>query len=460
MVSPAGDSSKQFLLPDLGEGLEEAELVEWCVRPGQRVEENDTLAKMETAKALVEVPSPRSGVIAELHGKPGQSIKVGKPLVTYKDETTEARGRATAADGASAAHVGTQQDQLESTPADKNGKGRRDAGTVVGNLDATDEAPADGKVLATPAVRRLARDLGVDIEHVAGTGIGGRVTARDVETAAGAGARQDVREGQPPPATPRPRRRPAPRDTSAPPAGTVRTPFRGVRKAIAEHLRYSVTHAVHFTVMDEADVTALDSFRRKLVAATNEKISLLPLVAVAVCRVLSGAEGPRFARLNSTVDDETEEIVQHRAVHLGVATDTESGLVVPVIRNAHRMGTLEISRRIADLARSARDRSLPPEQLMGSTFTISNFGSAGGRFGTPIINYPEAAILAIGRAREGVVVREGMLGVGKLLPLSLSADHRVIDGATAATALAKIMQLLQRPDELLPPAGGGEESAG
>jgi pyruvate dehydrogenase E2 component (dihydrolipoamide acetyltransferase) len=422
---------------------------------------------METAKALVEVPSPRAGVIAELHGKPGQSIKVGKPLVTYKEDVPEPRGRATVAESpTSAADASAVQAQRESAPADKNGKGRRDAGTVVGNLDATEEAPADGKVLATPAVRRLARDMGVDLGHVTGTGIGGRITAHDVEQAAGAAALREggsahpEQETQPTPRPARPKRKPPAAATSGPPTGTQRTPFRGVRKAIAEHLRYSVTHAVHFTVMDEVDVSALDSFRRKLVAASNEKISLLPLVAVAVCRVLSGAVGPQFVRLNSTVDDETEEIVQHRAVHLGVATDTESGLMVPVIRNAHRLGTLEISRRIAELARSARDRSLPPEQLMGSTFTISNFGSAGGRFGTPIINYPEAAILAIGRAREGVVVRDGMLGVGKLLPLSLSADHRVIDGATAATALAKIMQLLQRPDELLPPAGGGEESPG
>ena len=187
MVSPAGGNLNQFLLPDLGEGLEEAELVEWCVRPGQRVEENDTLAKMETAEALVEVPSPRAGVIAELHGKPGQSIKVGKPLVTYKDEAPRGAG-----DGRRWLRrlrlrmLEAAQEQRESAPADKNGKGRRDAGTVVGNLDATDEAPADGKVLATPAVRRLARDLGVELEHVTGTGIGGRITAHDVEQAAGA----------------------------------------------------------------------------------------------------------------------------------------------------------------------------------------------------------------------------------------------------------------------------------
>ena len=234
-------------------------------------------------------------------------------------------------------------------------------------------------------------------------------------------------------------------------ATTDRVPFRGVRKAIADHLRYSVSHAVHYTVMDEADVTALDDLRRRLVAASNEKIRLLPFVAVAVCRVLSGRRGRQFRRLNSTVDDDRQEIVQHRAVHLGIATDTEAGLMVPVIRDAHRMGVLEISRQIAELAKAARERSHAAARLTGSTFTISNFGCVGGRFGTPIINYPEAAILAVGRAREGVVVRDGMLGVGKLLPLSLSADHRVIDGATAATALAKIIELLQKPDDLLPP---------
>jgi pyruvate dehydrogenase E2 component (dihydrolipoamide acetyltransferase) len=202
--------------------------------------------------------------------------------------------------------------------------------------------------------------------------------------------------------------------------------------------------------MDEADVSALENLRRKLVAASNEKITLLPFVAAAVCRVLSGRSGFQLNRLNSTVDDEKQEIVQHRSVHLGVATDTPSGLMVPVIRNAEKLGVLEIARHISKIAEGARNRSLPRDQLTGSTFTISNFGSYAGRFGTPIINYPEAGILAVGRAREGVVVRDGMIGVGRLLPLSLGADHRVIDGGTATTALAKIIELLQNPDELLP----------
>jgi pyruvate dehydrogenase E2 component (dihydrolipoamide acetyltransferase) len=491
MVSRASISPNDFCLPDLGEGLEDAELIEWNVHVGQRVEENQTLAKMETAKALVEVPSPRAGTIAELHGKPGETIKVGSPLVTYQVESR-----------AAGASNGKSEAPQASAPSRGNGQAREgsaderhDEGTVVGSLGGGEES---GKVRAAPAVRRLAHDLGVDLSSVAGTGIGGRITLADVE-AAGRGDAAAPRAQAAVPRTPAaasgaqapagdqaaasgaqaaaPRAEsPAPRleipmnppalanrssaiqqsgpasSTAISDADSTRIPFRGVRKTIAERLRRSVDQAIHYTVMDEADVSSLDELRRRLMAASNEKISFLPFVSFAICRVLSGKLGEHLRRLNSTLDDEKQEIVQHRAVHLGIATDTDTGLMVPVIRNAERMGVLEISRHIARIARASRDRSIPAGELHGSTFTISNFGAMGGRFGTPIINYPESAILAVGRAREGVVVRRGMLGVGKLLPLSLSCDHRVIDGATAATALSKIIDLLQSPDELLPAA--------
>jgi pyruvate dehydrogenase E2 component (dihydrolipoamide acetyltransferase) len=423
MVRPNTEANSVFLLPDLGEGLDEAELIEWVVDIGQKVEENDILAKMETAKALVDVPSPRGGVIAQLHGKPGQAIKVGSPLVTFKT----ARG---------GEEPESPKPEKKKAPAPETEE-RQDAGTVVGDIP--EAAPTEG-IQAAPAVRRLARDLGVDLATIHGTGIGGRITAQDVQHAAGNG--HETRRTPPPP--------PAGKRIQTDDTTAERTPFRGIRRTIAEHLRFSVTHAVHYTLMDEVDVTALDALRRKLIAASNEKISLLPFVAFAVCRVLSGHRGKAFTKLNSTVDDDNQEIVTHRSVHLGIATDTDAGLMVPVIRDATHLGVLEISRRIASLAKEARDRKLTPNQLTGSTFTISNIGPMGGRFGTPIINYPEAGILAVGRAREGVVVRDGMLGVGKLLPLSLSCDHRVIDGATSAAALAKIIDLLQTPDELLP----------
>lgn len=477
MATQVGGQSNNFCMPDLGEGLDEAELIEWCVEVGQHVAEFDIIARMETAKAVVDVPTPRAGTIAVLHGKPGQFIKVGAPLVTY-------------ADGANAAPTGGAADAQK-----KNGhehETREDAGTVVGSLSDVPgvSAPA-GKVLAAPAVRRVANEMGVDLNQVKGSGIGGRVTLRDVQSAAGIQQRP-VR--QPPPASASPQTSarggsapsssapapatggPARRRTDRPdwrdvndreltelaqlppdhggraapaPPPDQRIPLRGVRRTIAEHLRQSVTHAVHFTVMDEADVTALEELRRRLVSASGEKVSLLPFVAMACCRVLMM---PAFNRLNASVDDEKGEIIQHGAIHLGVATETENGLMVPVLRDLQALGVLEAARRIAQLAHSARDRTVPREQLTGSTFTISNFGAYAGRFGTPIINYPEAAILAVGRAREGVVVRSGMIGVGRLLPLSLSADHRVVDGTTAATALAKIIDLLQSPEQLMPPA--------
>lgn len=431
MAGKVSSNPDEFLLPDLGEGLEEAELLEWCVKVGQQVQEFDILAKMETDKALVEVPSPRAGTIAQLHGEPGQFIKVGTPLVTYASN-----GGAPPTPSA-----GKPKSRVAEDPED-----REDAGTVVGSLSATPGIESEpGRVRAAPAVRRLARDLGVDIEKLSGTGIAGRVTSKDVQAAA-AGRRPSPVSRESAAAT---RRAPSP---VSKPGGAQRIPFRGVRRTIADRLRQSVNHAVHFNVMDEADITRLDAVRRKLAAASGDKLSLLPFIAMAACRVLSGSEGEDLAKLNSTVDDEHEEIVQHNSVHLGIAADTTSGLMVPVIRDAQQLGVLELGREIARIAAAARDRSIARDELAGSTFTISNVGSYAGRFATPIINYPEAGILAAGRARDGVVARDGMIGIGKLLPLSLAADHRVIDGATAALALAKIIELLQDPELLLPPA--------
>lgn len=244
--------------------------------------------------------------------------------------------------------------------------------------------------------------------------------------------------------TPFPSGRPIPDPAQASAPGS-RTPFRGVRKTIAQRLRDSVNTAVHFTVVDEADVTELDALRRDVSQQTGVKLSFLPFVGVAVCRALTG----RFGALNATVDDAAEEIVQHAAVNLGIATDTDSGLMVPVIPDASSMDVTTLGRSIADTARSARDRSIPRERLMGSTFTISNVGSHAGRFATPVINYPEVGILAVGKAYDGVVVRDGQAAVGKVMPLSLACDHRVVDGATAALCLAEIVAMLQEPGQLL-----------
>lgn len=465
MAGKVSSNPNEFLLPDLGEGLESADLIEWCVQVGQTINEQDVLAKMETAKAVVDLHSPRGGKIAQLHGKAGDTIKVGAPIVTFEGPggPAGAGGGAAAENGKKHPQQPSRADSDRATAARADAEDREDAGTVVGSLGGADYSAVEGKVRAVPAVRRLARDLGVDIEQVRGTGIGGRVTMRDVEQAAQHGqggsraqaatqARRQAPAMPPQPQQQQSAGRAEPRRaTFTVPAGQdqVRTPFKGVRRVIAERLSQSVHTAVHFTVMDEADITELDVLRRRLVAATGEKLSYLPFVAVAVAKAL---REPEYAKMNSTVDDEKQEIITHRSVHLGIATDTDNGLMVPVVRDADQMGVIEIGRHVADRAAKARDRTIAKEDLYGSTFTISNVGSLAGRFATPIINYPEVGILAVGRARDGVVVRDRMLGVGKLLPLSLSCDHRVVDGGLAALLLARVIELLQSPDSLIPPA--------
>ena len=404
-----------FILPDLGEGVHEAELIRWRVQPGERVEEHQTLAEMETDKALVEVPSPWAGTILELHGNAGDIIPVGNKLVSY---------------------------------AEQEGKSE-DAGTVVGSVGGPlavserftrrrepEHAVAhSGKALATPAVRRIAGELGVDIDAVTGTGRGGRVTAADVQAFAG-GAPAATAQPQPVAAAP-------------PPALTgdgiaERVPFRGVRRKIAERLDRSVKTAVHFTVTDEADVTILDRKRREYAAVIGEKLSVLPLVMLAVCRALR-----KHPSLNALVDDAKQEILVKKVINLGIAVDTDHGLMVPVIARADGRPLAELGRAVADVARRCRDRTIPREELGGGTFTISNMGSYGGIFATPIINYPEVAILAVGRVREQVLVKDGMFYAGRIMPLSLSCDHRVVDGAEGARFLNTVARLLEQPETLL-----------
>ncbi len=452
MAGKVSSDPNIFLLPDIGEGLQEAEVIKWLVKPGDAVEENQSLAEVQTDKALTEIPSPRNGVIAVLHGADGDVMKVDAPFVTYVSD-----------DGAAPAEKPAKKDRksgkkAKAAPADNGTEQREDAGTVVGQMSEglagmNKEA---GKALATPAVRRLARDLGIDINQVSGSGIGGRVMERDVRATADGGgtAPAPTRQALPPIASS------APAQIAPPPkapaqqvhipegAESHRVPIRDVRRIIAQRLRQSVDTAVHFTVMDEADTTSLDALRKRLAAASGEKVSFLPFVCSAVTRVLTG----NFGAMNANVDDANNEIVQHRSVHLGIATDTDNGLMVPVIRDSDRLGVLEISRHIAHVANAARNRTAAREDLSGSTFTISNVGSHAGRFATPIINYPEVGILAVGRTREGMVVKDGWFRVGKLMPLSLACDHRVVDGATAALALAEIVRLLENPEQLMAPA--------
>jgi pyruvate dehydrogenase E2 component (dihydrolipoamide acetyltransferase) len=448
LKQPADKS--HFLLPDLGEGVHEAELIKWRVKPGQVVKEMDILAEMETDKALVEVPSPWAGTIKELCGKEGEILNVGNVLVRYEvagaaPATAKAASPAPAAKAAGAA-------------ASKEGaKEGEDAGTVVGNVSGTltvsdrfarraaehaEAASTNGKALATPAVRRIARELKVDINRVPGTGRGGRVTAGDIERAAsGKSATPAPAARSAAPAADRPS---APAPVISGDGISARIPFRGVRRKIAQALDLSVKTAVHFTVVDEADVTALDRKRKEYSTVLGQKLSLLPFIMLAVTKALK-----KHPTVNCNVDDANEEILIKSVINLGCAVDTDHGLMVPVIHGADQKSLVQFADAVKDLAAKCHNRSIAREQLTGGTFTISNVGSYGGMFATPIINYPEIAILAAGRSKEKVLVKNGQFYAGQVLPLSLSCDHRVIDGAEGARFLNTVVKLLEDPASLV-----------
>ncbi|MFM1821832.1 MAG: hypothetical protein RI967_98 [Planctomycetota bacterium] len=471
-VKQPSDKS-HFILPDLGEGLVEAELISWKVAAGETVKEQQTLAEMQTDKALVEVPSPWAGTVSELCGNPGDIIKVGAVLVRFgaaKAAPTAAPAAAPAAKTTAAAGSNgnaCMSGQIAAGVAEAPAEAGGDAGTVVGSVSGTltvsdrfarrapevAEIARAGKALATPAVRGLARKFGVDIQRVPGTGRGGRVTASDVAAFAEGGAASGAATTATTATTAAPATGGfAPRAATIAP-GSVhidqndvaqRVPFRGVRRKIAEALSRSVQTAVHFTVVDEADVTALEAKRREYSKVVGEKLSMLPFIMTAVCRGLR-----KFPSLNAIVDDAKGEIILKGAVHLGCAVDTDAGLMVPVIRNAGAMAPVQLAQSVKSLAAKCKDRTISREESLGGTFTISNVGSYGGMFATPVINYPEVAILAAGRAKERVCVKDGRFYAGLVLPLSLSCDHRVVDGAEGARFLNAVVKLLENPDELL-----------
>ena len=431
MATKQPTDRSHFILPDLGEGVHEAELIKWCVAVGDTVNEHQTLAEMETDKALVEVPSPWSGVIESLNASAGDIVLVGSKLVNYK--------------------IGSSTKTSESVTDDAP----PDTGCVVGAVDDSMSVPASfqrsdepteqtssQKSVATPAVRRIAKEHNVDINNVLGTGRGGRVTASDIEAYKAPTQTQSTTAPviEQTPAAPLATR------VSVPQEGvSERIPFRGIRRKIAEAMMHSIRTTAHFQVMDEADVTLIDKKRKAISELIGRKLSMLPFVMTAVIRGLK-----KHPALNATVDDFVEEILLHSTIHLGCAVDTENGLMVAVIKDADTLSPVQLADETSRLAKACRDRSIAREELSGGTFTISNVGSYGGMYSTPIINYPEVGILGVGRTKEQVLTKDGAFYAGKILPLSLSCDHRVVDGAEAARFLSSVIELLENPDELIP----------
>ena len=433
--------ARAFVLPDLGEGLTEVEIVKVLVQEGDLVQEDAPLLEVETDKATVEIPSPLTGRVTQIHVQPGQTVKVGAVLVTFEEEGgrggTPPLGPTLARSAPPVPHIPGAR-QPAPPPA----------------VAPTREA---GRAAATPATRRLARELGVDLQIVLGTGSGGRVTDDDVRAAAAGGR---------PPASARPgAERVAPEQPAVakplapvgvePPAlprfeqwGPVeRQPLSHLRRTIAERMALSATLIPHVTHFDRADITELDAIIRRNVEPARERGVTLTLTSFLLkAAALALHEHPQF---NASLDPAAGELILKRYYHLGVAVATDRGLIVPVIRDVDGKPLLELQRELAALAQRVRDGKATLEDLRGGTFTITNIGALGGTGAIPIINYPEVAILGVARAREEPVVREGHIVPRVLLPLSLAFDHRVADGADAARFAAAIVRRLERPEQLL-----------
>ena len=398
--------AKEFCLPDIGEGIAEAEIVKWLVQEGASVKEDQNLVEIETDKAIVTLPSPHAGTVIKLHGKEGDIIKVGQALVSFGDETESATAP---------------------QPSEK-----KDLGSVVGTIGAEEEFAALSEpakaILATPAVRARARELNVDLARVQGSGPGGRITREDVEQTVG---------------------KPAVKGTPEPDAyGAVdRIPLRGLRRTIAKRMQEARQRVPDVTIWEDADITDLEGVRskqRKGAAEKGIKLTYLPFVIKAALAALRA-----HPYLNATLDDETEQILVKKYYNIGIAVDTSDGLMVFAIKQADQKNILELAQEIRVLAEKARTRKLDLSELRGSTFTITNYGVIGASYGTPIINYPEVGILGIGKIQDRPVVRDRQVVIRTIMPLSLAFDHRVIDGVEAARFLNVVIQHLEDPDLML-----------
>jgi pyruvate dehydrogenase E2 component (dihydrolipoamide acetyltransferase) len=440
-----------FLLPDLGEGLTEAEIVRWLVKVGDLVAVDTPVAEVETAKSIVELPSPYAGVIEELHGEPGTTVPVGKPLITIGDPAGAAyRQEERAGSGNVLVGYGT-------TEQGGSGRRRKPRAVVSGtrpqavseNVFASRTVP----VVISPLVRRLARDAGVDLKTLTGSGEGGLIVRRDVEQAI-ANRFQPASQPTPQPAEAvRSELQPAspsaqqaaPQSVSTPAARTGlpelrRTPMSGFRKAVAATLSRSRAEIPEATTWVDVDATALVELRESLRTATDPGPGLLALMARFVVAGLL-----KYPELNGYVDTEREELVQYDGVNLGLAAQTDRGLVVPAVGNAHTLTTRGLDAEIRRLTASARDGRLTQHELTSGTFTLNNYGSFGVDGSAAIINYPQVAILGVGRIIDRPWVVDGELAIRKLTQLSLVFDHRVCDGGTAAAFLRFVADAFENP---------------
>lgn len=428
----------EFKLADIGEGIHEGEILRWLVKEGDQVEQDAPLVEVQTDKVTAELPSPVAGVIERILAREGQVVPVGTVLAVIREAGAKAAAAASGAPGAQASpqEKPAPQAQSEAQPA---------RGAAALQASGASRAGGRRRALATPHVRALARKLGVDIDEIDGTGPVGRVTEEDVRRFAEGGREPAVEsvekavDAQPTAAS---------RVATPAASGELveQVPLRGLRRRIAEHMVQAKRIIPHATHIDEVEMDGIEALRERLrpyAEARGVKLTSLAFFVKAVSIALK-----EFPYVNASVDEAQEHVLLRRYYHIGIAVDTEQGLIVPVVKHADQKSVFEIAREVSDLARRARENRLSLDEVTGSTFTISNAGALGGLYATPIINYPESAILGIHKMEPRPVVRNNEIVIRNIAHVSLSFDHRIIDGGMAIRFTNRVRELLEDPDRL------------
>jgi pyruvate dehydrogenase E2 component (dihydrolipoamide acetyltransferase) len=430
---------KEFIFPDVGEGIHEGTIVKWHVKEGDAVKADQTIVDVETDKAVVELPSPATGTILKINFQVGQVVKVGQVLVVVG-----APGEAYTPSAAPSGHEQPKAEPAAKLPAQSAPQPAQTPAQPQEREPLSQQPPgAAGHAMASPATRKLAREMGVDLANVKGTGPGGRITDEDVKSGGKpAVAGMPVAQPIPGPSAP----------SMAGPRVSVEegdqvVPLTHLRKVIADKMLYSKTHIPHACGMDYVDVTKLSELRekeKKNFEPKGVKLTYLPFIVKAVAIALK--QMPLF---NAHFDNEKSEIVMKKMHNIGIAVDTPEGLMVPVIKDVDRRSIVEIAQEIEHMAVAARERKLKLDEMRGGTFTITNIGSVGGMYSSPIINPPEVAIMGVHRIKEVPLVVDGKIKARKILGLSVCFDHRVNDGAAATLFMNIVMKHLEDPDLML-----------
>lgn len=422
-----------FKLPDIGEGIHEGEILKWFVKPGDTIREDDTLAEVQNDKAVVEIPSPVNGKVLELNADEGQIVEVGTVVITLQADGADNEADTAHEEDIQFAAV-DQLDEKEGSTAEV----KEQSGAKTGDL-----------VIAMPSVRKYARDKAVDIQSVKGTGRHGRVLKEDIDRMLAAPVETEAQQvTEKSSELEESRESHEDRDGISEIQGLeTREKFIGIRRAIAKATAHSKQTAPHVTLMDDVDVSNLVAHRKLFKEEAQEigvKLTYLPYIVKALVAALK-----EYPIINASLDEEHQEIIYKKYYNIGIATNTDAGLVVPVIKHAEAKSMYEIAQDIQQFAEKARAGKLTSEDMRGGTCTISNIGSEGGQWFTPVINQPESAILGVGRISEKAIVRDGQIVAAPMLALSMSFDHRLIDGATAQRAMNKIKRLLFDPQRLI-----------